>query len=85
MMNLTPDGSLQHNGYVFITDPLQLSKEESLPFPAHAAARLAEQRSKRYDEVFLALEDVEKQLRAAASIMGMIPESNDAHSFTLAA
>ena len=68
---------MNHNGYVIITDPLQLSPEESLLFPANAAKTLANLRSKRYDSEFISLDDAEIRLRNLASIMGMIPWDGD--------
>jgi hypothetical protein len=63
---------MRHNGYV-VTDPLQLSPEETLAFPAKAASTLASLRSQRYDSSLVTLEDAELRLRNLASIMGMIP------------
>ena len=63
---------MKHNGYV-IPDPLQLSSEKTLAFPAKAASTLASLRSQRYDSSLVTLEDAELRLRNLASIMGMIP------------
>jgi hypothetical protein len=65
------------NEYVILSDPLQLSKQVSLPFPAKAASRLAEQRSSRYDDMLFALEDAEMKIHKLASIMGMLPDDGD--------
>ena len=65
------------NGYVILSDPLNLSTRESLPFPIKAASRLAEQRSARYDDMFFAVEDAESRIRELASIMGMLPNDDD--------
>ena len=72
----------QHNTddqseYVFLSDPLQLSTQKSLSFPAKAASRLAEQRSSRYDDALFALEDAELKMHKLASIMGMLPEDGN--------
>ena len=65
------------NGYVILSDPLNLSTRDSLPFPTKAASRLAEQRSTRYDDMFFAVEDAESRIRELASIMGMLPNDDD--------
>tara|TARA_B100000959_G_C14977125_1_gene621965 strand:- start:2123 stop:2368 length:246 start_codon:yes stop_codon:yes gene_type:complete len=63
--------------YAFLADPLQLSKQESLPFPTKAASRLAEQRSGRYDDMLVALEGAELKIRELASVMGMLSNDDD--------
>jgi hypothetical protein len=62
---------------VILSDPLNLSTRESLPFPTKAASRLAEQRSTRYDDMFFAVEDAESKIRELASIMGMLPNDGN--------
>ena len=62
---------------MILSDPLNLSTRESLPFPIKAASRLAEQRSTRYDDMFFAVEDAESRIRELASIMGMLPNDDD--------
>ena len=62
---------------MILSDPLNLSTRVSLPFPAKAASRLAEQRSTRYDDMFFAVEDAESRIRELASIMGMLPNDDD--------
>jgi hypothetical protein len=76
-MQTSPDNNSANTGYAFLSDPLQLSSKDSLPFPEKAASRLAEQRSSRYDEVFFALEDADLKIRELASIMGMLPNDDD--------
>lgn len=75
-MNLHRNIEVQHNGYIIITDPLQLSPRSSLEFPAIAAARLAHNRGERYDNSFLVGKDAEQHVHRLASIMGMIPDSD---------
>ena len=77
MHNSKPTNTDSTNGYVILSDPLNLSTRESLPFPIKAASRLAEQRSTRYDDMFFAVEDAESRIRELASIMGMLPNDDD--------
>lgn len=48
-----------------------------LPFPIQAATRLAEQRSKRYDDMLLSTDDTQSRLREFASIMGLLAPEDD--------
>jgi hypothetical protein len=75
--NSKPTNTDSTHGYVILSDPLNLSTRVSLPFPAKAASRLAEQRSTRYDDMFFAVEDAESRIRELASIMGMLPNDDD--------
>jgi hypothetical protein len=75
--NSKPTNTDSTHGYVILSDPLNLSTRESLPFPIKAASRLAEQRSTRYDDMFFAVEDAESRIRELASIMGMLPNDDD--------
>lgn len=75
-MNLHRNIEVQHNGYIIITDPLQLSPRDTLQFPDFAAARLAQNRSERYDNSLLVREDAEQHLHRLASIMGMLPHDD---------
>ena len=65
------------SGYVILADPLRLSAKTSLSFPQHAASRLAEQRSTRYDEVLECVEDAQERVQRFAAIMGMLPNDDD--------
>ena len=60
------------------TDPIRYSNRSSFPFPVEAASRLASERSKRYDDLFYAIEETELRLREFASIMGMFMVDDDA-------
>jgi len=62
------------NPYV---DPLRHSQRDSLPFPTEAATRLGSQRSQRYDDLFLAVEEAELRIREFASIMGLFEIGDD--------
>lgn len=62
------------NPYV---DPLRHSHRDSLPFPTEAASRLGSQRSQRYDDLFLAVEEAELRIREFASIMGLLETDDD--------
>lgn len=75
-MNLQRHNNLKHNGYVIITDPLQLSPNELLDFPRLAANTLAQKRSERYDNTLLSLDDAEEHFSRLASIMGMFPDDD---------
>ena len=61
-------------------DPLRFSNPPSLPFPVDAASRLASERSKRYDDLFLTIDETELRLRELASIMGMFMIDDDTPS-----
>jgi len=58
-------------------DSLMFSDNGPLPFPTQAASRLAEQRSKRYDDMLLSTEDTQSRLREFASIMGLLAPEDD--------
>ena len=78
-MNLHRHNEVQHNGYIIITDPLQLSPRTSLQFPKKAATRLAQKRSERYeryDNSLLIQENAEQHVHRLASIMGMLPPND---------
>ena len=62
--------------YVYC-DSLMFSDHGPLPFPTQAASRLAEQRSKRYDDMLLSTEDTQSRLREFASIMGLLAPEDD--------
>ncbi len=76
-MNPELNNANNQSGYVILSDPLQLSTRESLPFPTNAASRLAEQRSSRYGNMLFTLEDAELKIRELASVMGMLPNNDD--------
>ncbi len=54
-----------------VIDPLRLSSKVTLPFPANAASKLNSERSKRYDNLLLTIDEPEMRIRELASIMGM--------------
>jgi hypothetical protein len=71
------NNEIVESGYLILADPLRLSTKTTLPFPQHAASRLAEQRSTRYDEVIEGIEDAQERIQRLASIMGMLPNDDD--------
>ncbi len=60
-------------------DPLKKSASYSLPFPSAAASYLNTERSKRYDDIMMCMDEAENRLRTLASIMGML-ETDDGTS-----
>ncbi|MBC8201515.1 MAG: hypothetical protein H8E86_05655 [Planctomycetes bacterium] len=71
------NNEIVESAYVILADPLRLSAKTALPFPQRAASRLAQQRSKRYDEILDSNEDVQERVQRLASIMGMLPNDDD--------
>tara|TARA_B100000579_G_C22381530_1_gene643001 strand:- start:277 stop:516 length:240 start_codon:yes stop_codon:yes gene_type:complete len=56
---------------------VKLEGDRPLSFPTHAAKKLSEDRSTRYDDVEGSLQEAELRIREYASMMGLIALHDD--------